>query len=684
MSDDRAHTNRLIDETSPYLLQHAHNPVDWYPWGDAALAAARRENKPILLSVGYSACHWCHVMERESFENPAIAALMNEHFINIKVDREERPDIDHIYMNAVQMLTGRGGWPMTVFLQPDGKPFYGGTYFPPEERHGMPGFPRVLEFIARKYREAPGDVESAVSEITGRLQQLESLAGGAGVPGNLLVAAADAFSGAYDEAHGGIGEAPKFPNTGPLDLWLRASHVGGNSRYAEMALHTLREMARGGIYDQLGGGFHRYSVDRVWLVPHFEKMLYDNAQLVPLYLSAYQLSGDTFFATIARETLDYVVREMRDPNGGFYSTQDADSEGVEGKYFVWDRQELISILGADTAEIACRYWDVTDTGNFEGHNILHVTLDLDQASQIFGCSRDEVSRTLGDAREKLLAARRLRVAPARDDKMLTSWNALMISAFARAAEVLGDESYADVARGGVAFVDSALRRGDRLLATCKDGIAKLNGYLDDYAFYAAALLDVFEAVQDPAYLEAAGALCDAMLDHFWDDSAGGLFFTSDDHERLIVRSKPTFDGSIPAGNSVASLVLLRLYHHTVEPKYLERAEALLSLFGPAAASQPFGLANFIAAADFYQRGPQEITVVVEPRRGASDPLVRRLRETYIPNRTLTFVDPDPAAARPAYLAGKGQVDGKTTVYVCHRRTCAPPATNWKDVAALLG
>ncbi len=678
------HSNRLAGETSPYLLQHAHNPVDWYPWGDEAFAVARRDNKPILLSVGYSACHWCHVMERESFENPQIAALMNELFVNIKVDREERPDVDHIYMNAVQLLVGRGGWPMTVFLRPDGKPFYGGTYFPPEERHGMPGFPRVLEFIARKYRESPQDIDRASAEITERLHQLDAPQSSDTLPApSSLVDAADALARAYDETYGGIGEAPKFPNTAPLDLWMRTSHLTGDRRYAEMTLHTLRSMARGGIYDQLGGGFHRYSVDRTWLVPHFEKMLYDNAQLVPLYLSAFQFTGDAFFADVARHTLDYIHREMRAPSGGFFSTQDADSEGVEGKYFLWDRQEVEAVLEPDLAEIACRYWDISDTGNFEGRNILRLTIDHEKAAEMFRREPAELAKLLSNARDRLLAARRLRVAPARDEKMLTSWNGLMISAFAKAAETFSDEIYAAATRDAVAFVERELRRDDRLLATYKDGTAKLNGYLDDYAFYANALIDVFEALQDRAYLTAADEICAAMLRHFWDTSGGGFYFTSDDHEDLIVRSKPAFDSSIPSGNSVATHVLLRLYHHSGNAEYLDRAEAVLRLYGRAAANQPFGFANLIAAADFHQRGPVQIAVVVDAARIADDPLLRQLRSLYLPNRTLTLIDPEASALRPPLLAGKGQIDGKTTVYICRRMTCSAPATQWADIETLL-
>jgi uncharacterized protein YyaL (SSP411 family) len=411
-------------------------------------------------------------------------------------------------------------------------------------------------------------------------------------------------------------------------------------------------------------------------------MLYDNAQLVPLYLAAYQISGDSFFATIARDTLDYVSREMRDPAGGFYSTQDADSEGVEGKYFVWERSEVEELLGREDAEIACRVWDVSDAGNFEDRNILHVTLDRDQAARLFRRTPEQIGTVLDRARKILFAARSARVAPARDDKMLTGWNALMISAFARASEVLDEEAYARVARAAVAFVDGALRRGDRLLATCKDGVSKLNGYLDDYAFYAAALLDLYEAIQEPLYLESARRLADSMLEHFWDRAAGGFFFTSDDHEELIVRSKPSFDGSIPSGNSVATMSLLRLYHHGGEARYLERAEELLRLYGHAASQQPFGMANFLAAADFYARGPREIAVVVSPQTIA-DPLLRRIRSLYLPNRTLSVLDPNHPDAAPPALAGKGQVDGQTTVYVCHRMTCSAPATSWNQVEALL-
>jgi len=676
------HTNRLIHETSPYLRQHAHNPVDWYPWGDEAFARARTEDKPILLSVGYSACHWCHVMERESFEDEATARDMNALFVNIKVDREERPDVDHIYMNAVQLITGRGGWPMTMFLTPDGKPFYGGTYFPPEDRHGMPAFRRVLHGVAEAYRQKPEEIQKHVAQLLAGLEQVDALEATDAPPdGQLVVAAAAALSRAYDDVHGGIGQAPKFPNEAVLELFLRAHCVSGEARYRDMVTHTLRQMARGGIYDQLGGGFHRYSVDARWLVPHFEKMLYDNAQLVPLYLAAHQLTGEPLFATIARETLDYVLREMRDPSGGFYSTQDADSEGEEGRYFVWDVAEVRRLLDDGTAEVVERYWDITPEGNFEHRNILHVSLDIDQLAKLLKRDVDDVRRVLDTARATLLAAREQRVKPHRDDKILTAWNALMITAFARGAEVLGDDRYRTAAVDAVRFLTTTLQQGDRLLSTYKDGVAKLNGYLDDYAFFLAALLDVFEVTQDRTHLDHAGQLADAMLAHFWDPEAGGFFFTSDDHEALIVRSKPTFDGSIPSGNSVAARALLRLYHHTENATYLARAETLLRLFGAAVREQPFGLANMLCAIDFYAQKPREIVVVVP---GPGDhPLLTRIRQTYVPNRTLRVVDASRGDPLPPLLDGKGLVDGRETVYVCRNMTCAAPATTWDAVAPLL-
>jgi len=672
--------NHLIHESSPYLRQHAHNPVDWFPWGDAAFAKAKAENKPVFLSVGYSACHWCHVMEHESFENEDIARVMNAHFVNIKVDREERPDVDHIYMNAVQMLTGRGGWPMSVFLTPNGEPFYGGTYFPPEDRHGMPGLPRLLEGIARAYHESPDQIRDNVGRLMDALRRMDGQQAADRIPGADLVAdSARQLAQSYDDVHGGLGQAPKFPNEAVFELFTRVHHHSGAERFLEMSLQTLRKMAHGGIYDQLGGGFHRYSVDAEWLVPHFEKMLYDNAQLVPLYVDAFRISGDPLFAQIARDSLDYVLREMHDPRGGFYSTQDADSEGEEGKFFVWTPAEVRALVDESDFDLICRYWDVTAEGNFEGKNILHLTLDSAQIAKLFGREPDAVRAAVAKARAQLFAARADRIHPGLDDKVLTAWNGLMISAFARAAEVFDEPRYADAAIGAVEFVESTLQRDDRLLSTYKDGVAKLNGYLDDYAFFITALLDVFELTQERRYLDRAAALVRSTIRHFWDAESGGFFFTSDDHEALIVRTKPSFDGSIPSGNSAMARNLLRLHHLTGGVEFRERAETLLRVYADAMRQQPFGTANMLCALDFYTQTPKEIVIVGSRDDPATAALLAAARRVYVPNRALTVVVPDGSATLPALLEGKGQIDGRATAYVCERMTCSAPVT---DAAAL--
>ena len=697
-------TNRLATETSPYLLQHAHNPVDWYPWGEDAFVKAKAEDKPILLSVGYSACHWCHVMEHESFENEQIAGLMNRLFVNIKVDREERPDVDEIYMNAVQMLTGRGGWPMTVFLTPDGKPFYGGTYFPPEDRHNIPAFPRVLAGIAQAYREKPADVAKSTAEILSRLEQLaQRQQTTRPLDVSVLEKTAEGLAQHYDETHGGIGQAPKFPNSSVFSLFLRQAHATGKKRkrvphlpvegghassfqrYLNMTTHTLRKMAQGGMYDHLGGGFHRYSVDERWLVPHFEKMLYDNALLARLYLEGYQASGDPFFRQVVEEILAYVEREMMSPEGGFYSTQDADSEGVEGKFFVWDQDEVMRILGEDVGEIFCRYYDVTDVGNFEHKNILHPTLEMAQLARLFQRDVDETTQLIARAKDTLFAVREQRVKPGRDDKILTSWNGLMISAFAEAYKVLGHPGYLEVARRSIHFVQTALCREGRLLRSYKDGQAKFNAYLDDYACFSAALLDVYEATFEPEYLDRAVAFTDVLLARFWDAQEGGFFFTSSDHEALISRSKSAFDGSVPSGNSVAASVLLRLYYATEKQDYLTKAEMLFRLFYDALEQNPFGFSNMLCGLDFYLRRPKEIVLLGDPADTETKALLHNIHASFIPNKTLLCFDPaqPPPRGVPGLLAGKTRVDDKLTAYVCHNFSCSLPVTRWEELRPLI-
>jgi uncharacterized protein YyaL (SSP411 family) len=678
------HTNRLIRETSPYLLQHAHNPVDWYSWGPEALERAGRENKPILLSIGYSACHWCHVMERESFEDERIAALMNEHFVCIKVDREERPDLDHVYMTAVQMLTGHGGWPLTVFLTPTGEPFWGGTYFPPVDRHGMPGFPRVLLGVAEAYREKPEQVRDSIGQILQGLERGEqqSDAPAAELAPDLPLAAARALTRHYDAENGGIGGAPKFPNTMVFSLFLRAWEISSEASFLDMVRTTLQRMAAGGINDQIGGGFHRYSVDARWLVPHFEKMLYDNALLVRLYLEGHQATGDPALAQVAVETLDYVRREMTHPDGGFYAAQDADSEGVEGKFFVWTPEEVTATVGAENAEIVCRFYDVTDAGNFEHKNILSRVISVEQLAHLFGRPVSQVAAIIADARSRLLTARSRRIAPARDEKILTSWNALMIGAFAEGYKVLGDPAHREAAERAVAFVYSTLHRDGVLLRTWTAGEAKLDAYLDDYAFLLNALLDLYEGTADRSLVDRAGALADTILTRFEDRERGGFFFTGTGHEALVHRPKPVFDGSIPSGNSAAVFGLLRLFHYVGEQRFLDAAERALRAFSAGMAANPFGYANMIAAADFYLRKPREIVVVGAPAVEPTGDLLKRIHQMYLPNKTLVVADPAVSDRLPI-AEGKTQVDGKPTAYVCHRYTCSPPVTSWAELQPLL-
>jgi len=674
--------NRLIDETSPYLLQHAHNPVDWYPWGEEAFARARSENRPILLSVGYSACHWCHVMERESFENPDIASLMNRHFVSVKVDREERPDVDDVYMKAVQVLTGHGGWPMTVFLTPEGKPFYGGTYFPPVDRHGLPGFPRVLEAVAQAYHERPEDIAKSAGQILDRLAGLETVSGGgAPLDPGLPQRAAEALLRHVDQDEGGLGGAPKFPHPAVFQLFLRRHRVTREAALLDAVTLTADRMAAGGIYDHVGGGFHRYSVDGRWLVPHFEKMLYDNAQIPRLYLEAYQVTGKADWRRVVEETLDYVIAGLGHPDGGFYSATDADSEGEEGRYFVWSREEVARIVDPGDLDLVCRYWDVTDSGNFEGHNILHGTITAEQAGRLFGRSADQVREAIERARTRLLATRATRVPPLRDEKILTSWNALMIGTLAEAGRVLGGVRFVVAAERASDFIWEQMREGDRLLHGWARGRAKQGAFLDDYAYLAAALVDLYEATCDRRRLEQARELVAAFDARFRDAAGGGYFFTAHDEERLVARSKSGADGSVPSGNAVAAHTLLRLHHLTGEGSYLERAEEILRLYQHEAARNPFGYATYLQALELYAEGPTEVIVVAEDA-AAAEPLWDAVARVYLPHRTLVAAKPgEPAPLAPA--KERPPVDGKATAYVCRHFTCSRPVTTPEELGRLL-
>jgi uncharacterized protein len=679
MSDEK-YTNALVHETSPYLLQHSHNPVSWYPWAETALQRARQEDKPILLSIGYSACHWCHVMEHESFENEAIARIMNENFINIKVDREERPDLDAIYMNAVQMMTGSGGWPMTVFLTPDQVPFYGGTYYPPEDRHGMPGFPRVLLSVAQAYRERKSEITRDAGTILSELQKGGRLpASETELSIELLDAAARSLLANYDSQHGGFGRAPKFPPSMTLTFLLRSHRRSGDRRYLDAVELTLEKMASGGIYDQLGGGFHRYSVDQYWLVPHFEKMLYDNALLSRIYLDAYLATGNDLYRRITEETLDYVVREMVSPEGGFYSTQDADSEGHEGKFFVWTPKEVEEILGEKDSDIFCRYFDITPEGNFEGKNILHVPRDGRTVAKLNRVDEEEFWGIIKRGKKHLFEVREIRVKPGRDEKILTAWNALMLRSFAEAANGLDRDDYRSVAVSNAEFILSKLERNGRLLRTYKDGKAKLPAYLEDYAYLIDAFLSLYEATFELRWIKEAQRLSEILVKQFWDSDASGFFFTAADHESLISRPKDFYDNATPAGNSVAAHALLRLGKLTGDESWAGYAESLLRMLAGSMSRYPSAFGNFLCALDFCLSRPKEIAIIGDPLEQTTRSLLRKVFGRYLPNKVVACSPSDGLFL----LKNRSQIDSKPTAYVCENYACRAPVNTPEELESVL-
>jgi len=653
--------NHLIHETSPYLLQHADNPVDWYPWGEEAFDKARRESKPVLLSIGYSACHWCHVMAHESFENEQIAQLMNENFVNIKVDREERPDLDQIYMNAVQMMTHHGGWPMTLFLTPEAVPFYGGTYYPPEDRYNMPGFPRVLIGVAEAYRDRQDDIRETGTSLINELNRLSAASGSdSAIEPELLDAAYVGIIRNYDSINGGFGGAPKFPPAMTLEFLLRTYARTGNRDALEMVSHTCRKMANGGMYDQLGGGFHRYSTDARWLVPHFEKMLYDNALLSRLYLHYFQVSDESFARETVEGILDYVLREMTHAKGGFYSTQDADSEGHEGKFFVWSMDEIRAALGEDEARRFSAYYNITEAGNFEGKNIPNVTRSAES----------EMPASLAESRRKLFELREQRVKPGRDEKILTAWNGLMMASFAEAGVVLNHPDYTDAARRNAEFVLSNLQRDGALLRTWKDGVAKFNAYLEDYAFLIEGLVTLYETTGEMRWLKEALALTDRMIEEFWDDEGGGFFFTGKSHENLIVRSKDYFDNATPSGNSVAALVLLRLATLINNESYRNLAIAVLREVADQARRYPSGFGYALSAADFLLSTPKEVAIIGKDIADIS-PLLAETWRSYLPNKV---VAPSFGKDVIPLLENRTMINDLPTAYVCEHYTCKQPVT----------
>ena len=665
-------TNKLINETSPYLLQHAHNPVDWYAWGEDAFEKAKAEDKPILLSIGYSACHWCHVMEHESFEDVETARIMNDRFVSIKVDMEERPDVDQIYMNFVQLTTGHGGWPLNVFMTPDKIPFFGGTYFPPERRFNMPSFQQVLLSVAEAWRDRRDELLHSATEVLGEMRRIGMAEfAPAGLSKEQLDTAFQSFVKSFDAANGGFGGAPKFPAPMSLEFLLSYHKRTGNEEALKMVLKTCGEMANGGIYDQLGGGFHRYSVDAVWLVPHFEKMLYDNAQLARIYLHAFQVTKDEFYKRVAVETLEYIKREMLDAKGGFYSTQDADSEGVEGKFFVWTPDEIRKILGEEDARIFGFYYDVSEHGNFEEKNILNVRNSPEISAQQLGVSIEDIQQILQRGREALFAEREKRVKPFRDEKVLTAWNGLMLATFAAGAAILGSEEYLEIARRNADFVLENLQQDGRLLRTWKDGKAKLNAYLEDYANFTNGLTELYQVSGEVKYLREAKRLADTMIAEFWDAEAGGFYFTSSDHEELLMRSKDYYDNATPSGNSAAAEVLLKLAHLLGDEKYEKLAVTVLRLVAPQIRRYPQAFGKNLSVLEFYLNPTKEIAVIGEK----GNELEKAVWSEYLPNKVAALSnDPQKDSEFVPFLKDRKMIEGQPTVYVCENFVCRKPVT----------
>lgn len=678
------HTNRLLHETSPYLKQHAHNPVDWYPWGPEALARARQLNLPIFLSVGYSACHWCHVMEHESFENDEIAQILNEHFVSIKVDREERPDLDQIYMTAVQILTGQGGWPMSVFLTPDLQPFYGGTYFPPDDRYGRPGFKRLLLALIDAWKNRQDAAKEQAGQIT---EQIQTATQGEGGPGSFgpesIRNAVEYLRRAFDSRYGGFGRAPKFPHSIELRLLLRAARRFDDADTLEMCRLTLDHMARGGMYDQLGGGFHRYSTDERWLVPHFEKMLYDNALLTQAYLQAYQATGEPFYRQVVEETLDYVLREMTGPDGAFYSTQDADSEGVEGKFYVWSAQEIEQVLGKESADVFDYVYDVSPAGNWEGQNIFWRTKTDEQDAKLTKTTVSRLREILDFSKKKLLEARSKRIWPGRDEKILTAWNALMITSFAEAAQVLDNPRYAEAAARATDFLLTKMRGPDgRLFRTTSAGAPpKLNAYLEDYAFLASALVSLYETTFEYRWLKAALELTEIMNDQFWDPDQAGYFFTGKDHEALITRVKDFQDGSTPSGNSMAVTALARLGRLTGRQDLLDRAEKTMRAAAGVLAKSPMAGSQMLVALDFHLGPVQEFAIVGDRSAEETRRVLRAIRSGFRPRKVVALKSPAEATEVPL-LEGK-TAQGTVTTYICENFACQAPLVGAEAVERAL-
>lgn len=681
--------NALIFEKSPYLLQHAHNPVDWRPWGEEAFRQAREQDKPIFLSIGYATCHWCHVMEHESFEDLEVASVLNENFVPVKVDREERPDVDQIYMAVCQALTGRGGWPLSVFLAPDGRPFYAGTYFPKNSRMGMPGFIEILQQLSRFWQTERQRALSISEQITQAIQPKMPQKMGSVVDLGVLEKGYQQLRASFDSKWGGFGAAPKFPTPHHLTFLLRWHQRNPGSDAALMVEKTLDAMRNGGIFDHLGYGFARYSVDERWFAPHFEKMLYDQSMLAMAYLEAYHALGEERFAEVAREIFDYVLRDMTDPQGGFYSAEDADSEGVEGLFYLWTPDQVKSVLGQDLGDLFCRFYDVHAAGNFEhGRSILHISKPLEIFSKLVGMGPGELKSALQEGRQKLLAARDKRVHPLKDDKVLSSWNGLMIAALAKGFQVVGDIRYLDAARKAAEFVLTVLRDGSgRLRRRYREGEVAHPGYMDDYAFMTWALLDLYESTFDVRYLENALDLNRLAIDLFWDEQEGGFFYTARDNESLIVRDKEIYDGAVPSSNSVAGLNLLRLARMTGDTGLETMADRLLQRFAASVTDYPSAYTQFLNAVDFALGPSREVVIVGDLEQTETRGMVDFFYRRYSPNRVLVLKqngsDGQRLTALASYLEGFKGVGDRPTVYICENFACGAPVTDLEELRSRL-
>lgn len=657
--------NRLAKETSPYLLQHANNPVDWYPWGEEALQKAQAEDKPVLLSIGYSACHWCHVMAHESFENMEIARIMNENFINIKVDREERPDVDHVYMESVQAMVGRGGWPLTVFLTPEGKPFYGGTYFPPEDWQGTPGFPKILKAVIEAYHNRRSSIANTVNQITGLLNGLMTVSGEAvALNKSILLEAYNSLEQSFDIQNGGFGSAPKFPNPLTLEFLLRYYSLSEEKQVLQMVNLTLGKMSEGGIYDQIGGGFHRYSTDGQWLVPHFEKMLYDNALLSQVYLHAYLVTGAKVMSDIVQETIDYVLRDMTDPSGGFYCSLDADTEGEEGGYYLWSEKEMREALGESLATVAVRYYGVTEDGNFDGRNILHRNISQEETHE------------LQEAKEQLLKRRLQRNSPGRDEKVLASWNGLMLASLGEAAAVLQRRDYLEAAiKNGTFLKYTMISTDGRLMHSYKKGAIKINGFLEDYANVVQGFLSLHQATLDIKWLESAIDLTRMMLDECYDSQSGILYDTPKEQEaHLFLRSRNDFDGALPSGVATATLVLLKMAVLTGNMGYRDIAQKNLSSLNKNIGKMPLGYSQWLCALDFYLSSPLEIVLVGNKYDLKTISMAKEISARWLPNKIFAVSDPVQSASLKDLPLFKDRptVDSLPTTYLCLKNTCKAP------------